>query len=81
MTKSKFLYKTINKDGDVEWWYEYRGYDYSLLPFKTEWPLSELHNNEQSNIDRLIETNKRQSTFKGEPAEKGFELFWKYLEE
>ena len=80
MTKSKFLYKTINKDGDVEWWYEYRGYEYSILPFKTEWSLSELHNNEQSNIDRLIEINHKLS-FKGEPAEKGFELFWKYLEE
>lgn len=80
MTKAKFLYKTINKDGDVEWWYEYRGYAYSIIPFKTEWSLSELHNNEQSNIDRLIEINHKPS-FKGEPAEKGFELFWKYLEE
>ena len=80
MTKSKFLYKTINKDGDVEWWYEYRGYEYSILPFKTEETLYQLHKNEQLNIDRQVELAK-QSTFKGEPAEKGFELFWKYLEE
>ena len=79
MTKAKFLYKTINKDGDIEWYYEYRGYEYSIIPFKTEWSLSELHNNEQSNIDRLIEINHK-PPFKGEPAEKGFELFWKYLE-
>ena len=81
MTKAKFLYKTINKDSDVELWYEYRGREYSITPFKTEWSLSELHKNAQSNIDRQIEINKMQSTFKGEPAEKGFELFWKYLEE
>ena len=81
MTKAKFLYKTINKNGNVEWWYEYRGYEYSIIPFKTEWSLSELHKNEQSNIDRQIEINEKQSTFKGEPAEKGFELFWKYLED
>lgn len=83
MTKSKFLYKTINKDGDVEWWYEYHGYEYSIIPFKTEWSLSELHKNEQGNIDRQVELDEKakQSTFKGEPAEKGFELFWKYLEE
>ena len=83
MTKSKFLYKTKNKDGDVEWWYEYRGYEYSIIPFKTEWSLSELHKNEQLNIDRLVELGEKakQSTFKGEPAEKGFELFWQYLEE
>ena len=80
MTKSKFLYKTINKDGDVEWWYEYRGYEYSIVPFKTEETLYQLHKNEQLNIDRQVELAK-QSTFKGEPAEKGFELFWKYLEE
>ena len=80
MTKSKFLYKTINKDGDVEWWYEYRGYEYSITPFKTEETLYQLHKNEQLNIDRQVELAK-QSTFKGEPAEKGFELFWKYLEE
>ena len=79
-TKSKFLYKTINKDGDVEWWYEYRGYEYSITPFKTEETLYQLHKNEQLNIDRQVELAK-QSTFKGEPAEKGFELFWKYLEE
>ena len=83
MTKAKFLYKTKNKYGDVEWLYEYRGYEYSITPFKTEWSLSELHKNEQSNIDRLVELDEKakQSTFKGEPAEKGFELFWKYLEE
>ena len=80
MTKSKFLYKTINKDGDVEWWYEYRGYEYSITPFKTEETLYQLHKNEQLNIDRQVELAK-QSTFKVEPAEKGFELFWKYLEE
>ena len=80
MTKSKFLYKTINKDGDVEWWYEYRGYEYSITPFKTEETLYQLHKNEQLNIDRQVELAK-QSTFKGEPAEKGFDLFWKYLEE
>ena len=80
MTKAKFLYKTINKDGDVEWWYEYRGYEYSIVPFKTEETLYQLHKNEQLNIDRQVELAK-QSTFKGEPAEKGFELFWKYLEE
>ena len=80
MTKSKFLYKTINKDGDVEWWYEYRGREYSIVPFKTEETLYQLHKNEQLNIDRQVELAK-QSTFKGEPAEKGFELFWKYLEE
>ena len=81
MTTAKFLYKTINKDGDVEWRYKYREYEYSITPFKTEWSLSELHKNAQSNIDRQIEINEKQSTFKGEPAEKGFELFWKYLEE
>ena len=80
MTKAKFLHKTINKDGDVEWWYEYRGYEYSIVPFKTEETLYQLHKNEQLNIDRQVELAK-QSTFKGEPAEKGFELFWKYLEE
>ena len=80
MTKSNFLYKTINKDGDVELWYEYRGCEYSIVPFKTEETLYQLHKNEQLNIDRQVELAK-QSTFKGEPAEKGFELFWKYLEE
>lgn len=82
MSKANFLYKTINKDGNIEWWYEYRGYDYSIIPFKTEWSLAELHKNEQSNIDRLIELDikAKQSTFKGESADKGFELFWKYLE-
>ena len=82
MEKAKFLYKAINKDGNVEWYYEYRGREYSITPFKTEWTLSELHKNEQSNIDRLVELEEkeRQSTFKGEPAEKGFELFWKYIE-
>ena len=80
MTKAKFLHKTINKDGDVEWWYEYRGYEYSIVPFKTEETLYQLHKNEQLNIDRQVELAK-QSTFKGEPAEKGFEPFWKYLEE
>ena len=83
MKKADFLYKTRNKDGDIEWWYEYRGGEYSITPFKTEWTLSELHKNGQSNIDRLVELEEKesQSTFKGEPAEKGFELFWKYLEE
>ena len=81
MEKAKFLYKTINKDGNTEWYYEYRGYEYSITPFKTEWSLSEFHKNEQSNIDRLIEINSNLTTFKGEPAEKGFELFWKYIEE
>lgn len=83
MKKANFLYKTKNKDGNVELWYEYRGRDYSIVPFKTEWSLSELHKNEQSNIDRLIELDEKakQSTFKGEPAENGFELFWKYLED
>lgn len=83
MIKANFLHKTINKDGNIEWWYEYRGYEYSIIPFKTEWSLAELHKNEQSNIDRLIELDEKakQSTFKGEPAEEGFELFWKYLEE
>lgn len=83
MTKAKFLYKTINKDGDVEWWYEYRGRKYSIVPFKTEETLYQLHKNEQLNIDRQVELDEKvkQSTFKGEPAEKGFELFWKYLEE
>ena len=80
MTKAKFLYKTINKEGVVEWWYEYRGYEYSITPFKTEWSLPVLHKNEQSNIDRLIEINTKLSTGKGESGEKGFELFWKYLE-
>ena len=82
MEKAKFLYKTKNKDGNVEWWYEYRGYEYSIIPFKTEWSLPELHKNEQLNIDRLVELEEkaRQSTFKCESAEKGFELFWKYLE-
>ena len=81
--KAKFLYKTINKDGDVEWWYEYRGREYSILPFKTEEKLVQLHKNEQLNIDRQEELDKKvkQSTFKAEPAEKGFELFWKYLED
>ena len=83
MMKADFLYKTRNKDGNIEWWYEYRGREYSITPFKTEWTLSELHKNEQLNIDRLVELEEkeRRSTFKGEPAEKGFELFWKYLEE
>ena len=80
MAKAKFLHKTINTDGDVEWWYEYRGRKYSIVPFKTEETLYQLHKNEQLNIDRLIEINHKPS-FKGEPAEKGFELFWKYLEE
>ena len=79
--KAKFLYKTVNKDGNTEWWYEYRGYEYSITPFKTEWSLPDLHNNEQSNIDRLIEINAKLSIGKAEPAEKGFDLFWKYLEE
>ena len=83
MTKSKFLYKSINTDGDVEWWYEYRGREYSIVPFKTEETLYQLHKNEQLEIDRLVEIEEKakKSTFKGEPAEKGFELFWKYLEE
>lgn len=83
MAKAKFLYKTINKDGDVEWWYEYHGREYSILPFKTEEKLAQLHKNEQLNIDRQVELDKKvkQSTFKVEPAENGFELFWKYLEE
>ena len=83
MTKAKFLHKTINKDGDVEWWYEYRGREYSIVPFKTEETLYQLHKNEQLNIDRQVELNEKakQSAFKGEPAEKGFELFWKYIEE
>lgn len=83
MTKAKFLYKSINTDGDVECWYEYRGYEYSIVPFKTEETLYQLHKNEQLNIDRQVELDEKakQSTFKGEPAEKGFELFWKYLEE
>lgn len=83
MTKSKFLYKSINTDGDVEWWYEYRGYEYSIVPFKTEESLYQLHKNEKLNIDRQIEIYEKQSksTFKGESAEKGFELWWKYLEE
>lgn len=54
MTKSKFLYKTINTDGDVEWWYEYRGYEYSIVPFKTEESLYQLHKNEKLDIDRRI---------------------------
>lgn len=83
MKKAKFLYKTINKDGNIEWFYEYRGYEYSIIPFKTEWTLPELHKNAQLNIDRQVELDEKakQSTFKGEPAEKGFERFWKYLEE
>lgn len=83
MSKANFLYKTINKDGNIEWFYEYRGYEYSIIPFKTEWTLPELHKNAQLNIDRQVELDEKakQSTFKGEPAEKGFELFWKYLEE
>ena len=83
MNKAKFLYKTRNTDGNVEWVYEYRGREYSITPFKTEWSLSELHKNEQLNIDRQVELNEKakQSAFKGEPAEKGFELFWKYLED
>ena len=81
MEKARFLYKTINKDGNTEWYYEYRGYEYSIIPFKTEWTLSELHKNEQNNIDRQFDINGHLSTFKGEPAEKGFELFWKYLED
>ena len=82
MVKADFLYKTRNKDGNVEWWYEYRGHEYSITPFKTEWTLSELHKNEQNNIDMLVELEEkeRQSTFKGEPAEKGFELFWNFLD-
>ena len=80
MEKAKFLYKTINKEGTVEWWYQYRGYEYSITPFKTEWSLPELHKNEQSNIDRLIEINAKLSTDKGEPAEKGFQLFWNFLD-
>ena len=80
MEKAKFLYKTRNKAGDVEWWYEYRGYEYSIVPFKTEWSLADLHNNEQSNIDRLIDINTNLSTLKSEPAEKGFQLFWDYLD-
>ena len=78
--KAKFLYKTVNKYGDIEWWYEYRGYEYSIIPFKTEWPLAVLHNNEQGNIDRLIEINSNLSTFKGDSAEKGFQLFWDFLD-
>lgn len=83
MIKAKFLYKTINKDGNIEWFYEYRGYEYSIIPFKTEWTLPELHKNAQLNIDRQVELDEKakQSTFKGEPAENGFELFWKYLED
>lgn len=83
MTKSKFLYKTINTDGDVEWWYEYRGYEYSIVPFKTEESLYQLHKNEKLDIDRRIEINEKisKSTFKSESADKGFELWWKYLEE
>ena len=80
MNKAKFLYKTRNKDGDIEWWYEYRGYEYSITPFKTEWSLADLHNNEQNNIDRMIEINSNLSTIKGESAEKGFQLFWDYLD-
>ena len=80
MEKAKFLYKTKNKDGNIEWYYEYRGYEYSITPFKTEWSLADLHNNEQSNIDRLIDINTNLSTFKGEQAEKGFQLFWDYLD-
>ena len=79
MTKSKFLYKTINKDDDVELWYEYRGREYSIVPFKTEETLYQLHKNEQLNIDRQVELAK-QSTFKGEPAEKGLKVFWDYLD-
>lgn len=81
--RAKFLYETTNQDGIVEWWYEYRGYEYSIEPYSTNWPLSELHKHEQLEIDRLIEIEEKakQSTFKGESAEKGFELFWKYLEE
>lgn len=83
MSKADFLYKTRNKEGNIEWWYEYRGHEYSITPFKTEWTLPELHKNAQLNIDRQVELDEKakQSTFKGEPAEKGFELFWKYLEE
>ena len=82
MGKAKFLYKTRNKAGDVEWWYEYRGCEYSIVPFKTEETLYQLHKNEQLNIDRQVELDEKakQSTFNGESAEKGFELFWKYLE-
>ena len=80
MTKAKFLYKTVNKDGNIEWWYEYRGYEYSIVPFKTEWSLADLHNNEQNNIDRMIEINSNLSTVKGESAEKGFQLFWDFLD-
>ena len=77
------MHKTINKDGDVELWYEYRGREYSIVPFKTEETLYQLHKNEQLNIDGQVELDEKakQSPFKGEPAEKGFELFWKYLEE
>ena len=78
--KAKFLYKTVNKAGNTEWWYEYRGYEYSITPYKTEWSLTDLHNNEQSNIDRMIEISSNLSTFKGEPAEKGFQLFWDFLD-
>lgn len=80
--RAKFLYATyIN--GTTEWWYEYRGRKYSIEPFSTNESLSALHKNEQLEIDRLIEIEEKakQSTFKGESAEKGFELFWKYLEE
>lgn len=75
----KIIYKTVEKlltnTG--------RGCIIKVRKDKTEWSLSELHKNEQGNIDRQVELDEKakQSTFKVEPAEKGFELFWKYLEE
>ena len=58
--------------------YNYRGQEYTTMEDykKGNEPLSWQHRNAQATIDWMLDT-KCKST---EPAEKGFELFWEYVE-
>ena len=83
--EGKYIRSFIDTDGNQVNVFEYRGYQYETI--NSGWkgghqPMYEQHKMEQDHIDELIEMeSKRSNNTNIRPAEEGFELFWKLVEE
>ena len=82
--KSKYIRSFIDTDRNQVNVFEYRGHQYETI--NSGWkgghqPMYEQHKTEQSHIDELIEKENKIRSNNTRPAEEGFELFWKFVEE
>lgn len=78
-TKATYLYKTYDEKGYPLLWYSYKGFTY-CIQYNTEESFAYQHRYEQDAIDTKLARAEKLKSFKGEPAEIGFQKFWDYID-